>query len=137
VASGLQILVIDQWVPREEWFGLLAASRLALLLPYSVEGFYLPALEAMKYCDLVIVPDCIGNRGFCRDNQNCLIPEYDVNSILVCVERSLQLLKNEQVLTVFKHEMVQTLSAHTLANERKAFLRIMDEVQNLWAKGSV
>jgi hypothetical protein len=65
------------------------------------------------------------------------MPEYNIDSILVCVERCLQLLKNEQVLTVFKHEMVQTLSAHTLANERKAFLRIMDEVQNLWAKGSV
>ena len=137
VESGLRLLVVDQWVPREEWFGLLAASRLALLLPNVTEGFYLPALEAMKYCDLVIVPDCIGNREFCRDNKNCLMPEYNVNSILVCVERCLQLLKNEQVLTVFKHEMVQTLNAHTLANERKAFLRIMDEVQNLWAKGSV
>ena len=134
---GLRILVIEQQVPRKEWFNLLAASHMALLLPNFTEGFYLPALEAMKYCSLVIVPDCIGNREFCRDNQNCLMPEYTIHSILACVDRCLQLLKDEQVLTVFRQEMDKTLNIYTLTNERKAFLGIMRNIEKLWATSSV
>lgn len=133
---GLRMLVVEERVSREEWFHLLAGSHIALLLPHFTEGFYLPALEAMKYCSLVIVPDCIGNREFCRDNQNCLMPEYDTRSILACVEQCLQLLKDEQVLTVFRQEMDKTLRLYTLKNERKAFLGIMRDIEKLWAAGS-
>jgi len=136
VLYGLRLLVVDQWVPREEWLNLLATSHIALLLPNFTEGFYLPALEAMKYCSLVIVPDCIGNREFCKDNQNCLMPEYDIHSMLACIDRCLHLLKSEQVLTVFRQEMNKTLNIYTLANERRAFLGIMRDVEKLWMASS-
>jgi glycosyltransferase involved in cell wall biosynthesis len=137
IQRNLKVLCFDKKISQRDLYEAMNLSKIAILLPLEMEGFYLPALEAMKYCDLVIVPDCIGNREFCRDNQNCLMPEYDANSILVCADRCLQLLKDEQVLTVFKQEMIETLKAHTLANERKAFLRIMDDAHNLWAKDSV
>jgi glycosyltransferase involved in cell wall biosynthesis len=130
-SSGLRILVVDQWVPREEWFGLLAASRLALLLPNPTEGFYLPALEAMYYSDLVVVPDCIGNRDFCMPEQNCLMPAYDVESVLTNVNRGLALLNSEE-LAQLKHNAANMVRAHSLANERKAFLKIMGDMKNLW-----
>lgn len=131
-ALGLKILLVSQQVPRMQWFEHLAASRIALVLPHATEGFYLPALEAMKYCDLVVVPDCVGNRGFCKDNQNCLMPQYDQESIAATVEKALGLLQNEHVLTVFKREMGETLRAHSLVQERAAFLALMRDVKNLW-----
>lgn len=132
-ASGLKILLVNQQVPRHQWFEYLAASRIALLLPNLTEGFYLPALEAMKFCDLVVVPDCIGNRDFCKDNHNCLIPQYNIESILTSAAQAISLLQNEHVLTEFKREMRDTLRVHTLANERKAFLELMGDVKNLWS----
>ena len=30
----------------------------------------------------VICPDCIGNRSFCHDKYNCIIPPYSVSEIL-------------------------------------------------------
>jgi hypothetical protein len=132
-ASGLKILLVDQQVPRRQWFECLAASRIALLLPNHTEGFYLPALEAMNYCDIVIVPDCIGNRDFCKDSQNCLMPEYNIESILASVNQATYLLQNEHVLTEFKREMGDTLRVHSLANERKAFLELMGDVKSLWS----
>ena len=132
-ATGLQILLVNQQVPRDIWFEHLAASKCALLLPNITEGFYLPALEAMEYCHLVIVPDCVGNRDFCKNEKNCLIPEYNTESIVASVKQGMRLLEDEHVLTVFKREMNETLRVHSLANERKAFLKLMADVKGLWA----
>jgi hypothetical protein len=132
-APGLRILLVNQQVARNVWFEYLAASRSALLLPNFTEGFYLPALEAMNYCDMVIVPDCMGNRDFCKNNQNCFMPHYNIESILASVEQALASLQNEHLLTAFKHQMRETLRTHSLANERKAFLALMADVKNVWA----
>jgi len=141
-SSGLRVLVVDQWVPREEWFGLLAASRLALLLPNPTEGFYLPALEAMYYSDLVIVPDCVGNRDFCIPGQNCLMPAYELESVLADVNRGIALLDGKDLdnngldgkerCAQFKHNAAVAVQAHSLAGERKAFLKIMRDMKHLW-----
>ncbi|GGY82477.1 hypothetical protein GCM10011613_29090 [Cellvibrio zantedeschiae] len=131
--SGEKVVLVSEQVPRDLLFEYLAASRVAILLPNVTEGFYLPALEAMKYCDLVIVPDCVGNRDFCKDNQNCLMPEYNLEAILASAAQAKHLLQNEHVLTVFKREMGETLRAHNLAKERQAFLEIMANVKKLWA----
>lgn len=132
IQRNIKVLCFDKKISQRDLYEAMNVSKIAILLPFQVEGFYLPALEAMKYCDLVIVPDCIGNREFCRDKQNCLMPEYNVNSILACVDQCLQLLKDEQVLTVFRQKMSETLNNHTLANERKAFLGIMRDAKKLW-----
>lgn len=136
-ARGLRLLVVDQWVPREEWFGLLAASHLALLLPNITEGFYLPALEAMYYSDLVIVPDCIGNRDFCIHEQTCLMPKYDVESIVADVNRGLALLNNKELgakqeFARLKSNAVNRVRAHSLVGERTAFLNIMGDLKHMW-----
>jgi len=131
-SSGLRLLVIDQWLPRDEWLGLLAASRLALMLPNPTEGFYLPALEAMYYSDLALVPDCIGNRDFCMHEQNCLMPAYDLESVLVEINRGRSVLESKEQLAQFKHNAVHVVRAHSLSGERKAFLKIMGDINRLW-----
>lgn len=131
-SKGFRLLVVDTWIPWKEWLGLLAKSRMALLLPNFTEGFYLPALEAMHYCDQIIVPDCIGNRDFCKYEQNCLMPAYDIDSILASIDCALVVLDSKEELARFKHNAAETVSAHSLANERRAFLKIMGNIKNLW-----
>ena len=39
------------------------------------EGFYLPAIEAMAMGHIPIGPACVGNRDYCKNGYNSLIPE--------------------------------------------------------------
>ena len=45
------------------------------------EGFCLPPLEAMATGGAVVCTDAHGNRDFCVDGVNCLIPEPTVESV--------------------------------------------------------
>ncbi len=51
------------------------------------EGFCLPPLEAMATGAAVVCTDAHGNRDFCVDGENCLIPEGDVASVSGAVRR--------------------------------------------------
>jgi glycosyltransferase involved in cell wall biosynthesis len=53
------------------------------------EGFALPPLEAMATGGAVITTDAHGNRDFCRDGENCLMPEPTVESVRGAIERLL------------------------------------------------
>jgi glycosyltransferase involved in cell wall biosynthesis len=53
------------------------------------EGFCLPALEAMATGGAVVCTDAHGNRDFCRDGENCLVPESTVRSVRDAVARLL------------------------------------------------
>ncbi len=53
------------------------------------EGFCLPPLEAMATGGAVVCTDAHGNRDFCRDGGNCLIPEPTVESVSGAIGRLL------------------------------------------------
>ena len=53
------------------------------------EGFCLPALEAMSTGAAVVCTDAHGNRDFCVDGNNCLMPASDRASVAEAVERLL------------------------------------------------
>jgi GT2 family glycosyltransferase len=53
------------------------------------EGFCLPPLEAMATGAAVVCTDAHGNRDFCRDGENCLVPEADVGAVRTAIERLL------------------------------------------------
>ena len=53
------------------------------------EGFCLPALEAMATGGAVVCTDAHGNRDFCRDGENCLVPEPTVHAVREAIERLL------------------------------------------------
>ena len=53
------------------------------------EGFALPPLEAMATGGAVVCTDAHGNRDFCRDGVNCLMPEPTVESVRGAIERLL------------------------------------------------
>ena len=53
------------------------------------EGFCLPPLEAMATGAAVVCTDAHGNRDFCRDGENCLIPDPTVESVSAAIARLL------------------------------------------------
>jgi hypothetical protein len=78
---------------------------------------------------IVVCPDCIGNRSYCLDGHNCFRPAYDEEEIVAAAREALG--RREEV-----HEMLdrasETARAHDLADERGAFLDILDRVDELW-----
>lgn len=130
--QGIDAFNVSHWLARDGLLRLLAASRIALLLPNQTEGFYLPALEAMRYADLAIVPDCVGNRSFCHDRQNCLFPAYNTAALVAAVKDALQLLKQPDQLNIFKRNCANTLAYHSLERERDEFLSLMRRLDSIW-----
>jgi GT2 family glycosyltransferase len=53
------------------------------------EGFCLPPLESMATGGAVVCTDAHGNRDFCADGQNCLMPAGDVRSVTAALTRCL------------------------------------------------
>jgi glycosyltransferase involved in cell wall biosynthesis len=53
------------------------------------EGFCLPALEAMATGCAVVCTDAHGNRDFCEDGANCLMPAHDRRSVTDALARAL------------------------------------------------
>jgi GT2 family glycosyltransferase/glycosyltransferase involved in cell wall biosynthesis len=53
------------------------------------EGFCLPPLEAMATGGAVVCTDAHGNRDFCVDGENCLMPDPDPHSVSQAIARLL------------------------------------------------
>jgi glycosyltransferase involved in cell wall biosynthesis len=53
------------------------------------EGFALPPLEAMATGAAVVCTDAHGNRDFCRDGVNCLMPEANAAAVSAALARLL------------------------------------------------
>jgi GT2 family glycosyltransferase/glycosyltransferase involved in cell wall biosynthesis len=53
------------------------------------EGFCLPVLEAMSTGLPVVCTDAHGNRDFCRDGENCLMPEPSPAAVAAAIQRVL------------------------------------------------
>jgi Glycosyl transferases group 1 len=129
--AGYRVLLVDRPVPREELLQAMARARVAVHLPASVEGAYMPALESMALGAAVVCPDCVGNRSFCREGETCLVPARSRRAIL---ESTLALLSAsaqelEPMLAAAREESI----AHALAAERVRFLEILNRVEDLWA----
>lgn len=130
--QGIDVLCVSDWMPREKLLLMLASSRIAVMLPNPTEGFYLPALESMRYADITIVPDCVGNRSFCQNQKNCLIPEYNGLAVEAAVCEAIQFLQQPEQLNIFKRNCAATLEYHSLQRERTEFLALMAQVDELW-----
>ena len=130
-ADGRRVQLVDRRIPRPELIGLMGRARVSVLVPNPKEGFYLPALEGMAAGTLVVCPDCIGNRSYCLDGDNCLRPSYDEDAIVAAAERALAgAATRERIIEA----AAATAAAHDLRNERRAFLDILDRVDELWAQ---
>ncbi|HXD55755.1 MAG TPA: glycosyltransferase [Solirubrobacteraceae bacterium] len=53
------------------------------------EGFALPPLESMATGGAVVCTDAHGNRDFCRDGENCLMPAAERDAVAAALQRLL------------------------------------------------
>ena len=86
-ARGISHVVLTEQLPRKDYLSLMAAFEHAILLPQPIEGFYLPALEAMALGVSVVMPDCVGARSFAVDGQTCAIAPREASALAETVAR--------------------------------------------------
>jgi len=67
--------------PTDEQVAELLAQAAVFVQTSTHEGFCLPPLESMATGGAVVCTDAHGNRDFCRDGENCLMPDADVDAV--------------------------------------------------------
>ncbi len=135
VAQGLRrrghrVMLVDRLVAREQLIEALAGARVSVHLPALVEGAYLPALESMALDTLVVCPDCVGNRSFCRDGETCLVPGRNEAELVAAACELLGAGPGEPRALLEGGRRESAL--HALGEERAAFLAILERVGELW-----
>ena len=130
-AANIEHLLVCDFLDRSAFLALLGESRIAVCLPREREGFYLPALEAMASGCLVVTLDCVGNRGFCRHDENCLIAEHDPESLFRATRRVLAMSAPERER--MHRRALDTAAGHSLDAERSRFQAILGDVDRLWS----
>lgn len=126
---GVTPEVVDRQIPRSEFLRRIAAAGTVVLLPHSREGCFLPALEAFALGCLVVCPDCVGNRSFCRDGDTCLVPAGDPEAIAAAGLAALALpsADRQRMLKLASAEVAQ----RSLREERRAFLQVLDDLSHV------
>ena len=122
-----------EFLDRRRFLERLAESRVAVCLPRAEEGFYLPALESMAAGCLVVTLDCIGNRGFCRHGENCLIAEPGPDSLFDAAKKALALSAPEREGLLRRAR--DTAAGHSLDTERARFHAVLEDADRLWRTG--
>jgi glycosyltransferase involved in cell wall biosynthesis len=121
VAQNINVSLCLDPLSRSEFLRLMNEASIAITLPLVEEGFYLPALEAMAMGKALICPDCVGNRSFCLDSINCLMPEFKLESIEAAVYR---LLDDPDFACQLRERALIDSKSHTLERERSQFTDI-------------
>jgi len=126
----LTVQVLTEKRPRDAFLDTLNQARITVFLPDKTEGFYLPALEGMALHTVVICPDCIANRSFCLPSHNCFRPPYQLQAVIDAVHDALAMtpLQTESLL---QHAKI-TADEHTLVREREYFLKILQDIGQIW-----
>jgi GT2 family glycosyltransferase len=75
--------------PTDERVNELFNEATVFVQTSSHEGFALPPLEAMATGAAVVCTDAHGNRDFCVDGENCLVPEATVDGVSAALARLL------------------------------------------------
>jgi len=75
--------------PSDEQVAELLAQATVLVQTSTHEGFCLPPLESMATGGAVVCTDAHGNRDFCHDGENCLVPDADADAVSAALARVL------------------------------------------------
>ena len=132
-AESIPHLLIVKPLDRRAFLALLTETRVAVCLPHSTEGFYLPALEAMASGALVVTLDRVGNRGFCHHDRNCFIAKPCAGSLLDMTKRALV---EPALQRGHLHRRARgTALRHSLEAERARFHAILKDIDRIWRTG--
>ncbi len=86
VAEGMGDTVTYHRKPSDAEVNQLLNRATVFLQTSRHEGFCLPVLEAMAAGAPVVCTDAHGNRDFCRDGVNCLMPKANARSVREALE---------------------------------------------------
>jgi GT2 family glycosyltransferase/glycosyltransferase involved in cell wall biosynthesis len=75
--------------PSDDQVGELFSRATVFVQTSTHEGFCLPALESMATAGAVVCTDAHGNRDFCEDGENCLMPEASKEAVSAALARLL------------------------------------------------
>jgi GT2 family glycosyltransferase len=75
--------------PSDERVAELFSEATVFVQTSTHEGFCLPALESMATGGAVVCTDAHGNRDFCSDGENCLMPESERTAVREAIMRLL------------------------------------------------
>ncbi|MGO9898405.1 MAG: glycosyltransferase [Solirubrobacteraceae bacterium] len=89
------------------------------------EGFCLPALEAMATGGAVVCTDAHGNRDFCTDGENCLMPVAEAGAVASAITR---LLDDRQMRRRLGEAGIATAADYSWPRRIDALERFMSEV---------
>jgi glycosyltransferase involved in cell wall biosynthesis len=87
VASGPGIRYVT--APTDEEVNALFNEATVFVQTSVHEGFCLPPLESMATGGAVVCTDAHGNRDFCADGDNCLMPEPEAGAVSAAIARLL------------------------------------------------
>jgi hypothetical protein len=132
--GGRSVRLLADHVARPSFLKSLADAKIVVVLPDRVEGFCLPALEAMALGALVVVPNVVGNRSFCLADVNCLMPKFDEESVVAAVERAVALSTADSER--LRGEAAGMASKHSLDRERSQFHDVLARLDELWTKAA-
>lgn len=125
--TGVANTCLTSLLPRQEFLRLLGRAKVTVFLPHPQEGFYLPALEGMAMGTLVVCPDCVGNRQFCEAEANCLMPDYNLESLVSEVLRSVTM--DPPTLAGLTSAGKKRQALYGLSKEREDFLQLLETIQ--------
>jgi hypothetical protein len=80
---------------------------------------------------IVVCPDCVGNRSFCLPGVNAFRPPYGFDALITATEEALALPKPKILALVTAAR--ETAQRHSPAAERAAFLRVLANLDEIWA----
>ena len=122
-------LLLD-FLPHQQFLAVLAGAEVTVCLPNVEEGFYLPALEAMACGSIVVTLDCVGNRGFCHNHENCFIAPEDPDTLTAATIQALALYPKAR--KALRQRADETVRQHSLAGERQRFHEILRDIHSIW-----
>jgi glycosyltransferase involved in cell wall biosynthesis len=118
-ARDIEATVLAEPLPRREFARALAETDIFVGVTKAAEGFYLPALEAMASGCATVCPDAVGNTGFCRDGETCLMPgQGDLAAHVIAVER---LLAVRTLANQLRAHALDIAQRYSLEHERAVF----------------
>lgn len=139
--DALRIEIQDAKLPtREDFLAMLNRCRIACFFTVpperGLEGFYLPALEAMVLEKLVVCPDAIGNRDFCLADKTCVMPaDHSVDAYFDAVLRAVAM-SDEEVREMKTAARAQA-EHHRMESEREAYWELFGLADEIWRTESL
>jgi hypothetical protein len=127
---GLALDLCTEWLPRQRFLERLGRAQIAVAIPHEREGFFLPGLEAMALGKATVVPDCLGNRAYARDGENCLMPAAEAEPLAAAVRR---LGASGPLRRELAAAGLATARSLGLAAERAAYHALLDRLDAEWA----